>query len=105
MLDKHNSRSSNASSIPGIRHEGLVGVFAIDPKQTLVLLIDFKAEGEQTWTWLMQQLEPLRVRGLFNGSGSGIRPVTVVATGDAPFHRIVANVTYRDIFYDAPTLG
>ena len=29
-------------------------------------------------------------------------PLTIVATGDAPFDLIRANDTYRDIFFDAP---
>jgi len=50
----------------------------------------------------MEQLNPLRERGFltyFNGSGRITCLITVVATGDAPFHRIVTNVTYP---YDAP---
>ena len=31
------------------------------------------------------------------------RPLTIVASGDAPFESIIANNTYRDIFFDAPT--
>ncbi|OAP54573.1 hypothetical protein AYL99_11021 [Fonsecaea erecta] len=30
------------------------------------------------------------------------RPVTVVVTGNAPFDQVIANSTYRDVFYDAP---
>ncbi|KAJ5954257.1 hypothetical protein N7501_008536 [Penicillium viridicatum] len=37
-----------------------------------------------------------------NGSDVVYGPITVVAGGDAPFHMIVENLTYRDVFYDAP---
>ncbi|EED16695.1 conserved hypothetical protein [Talaromyces stipitatus ATCC 10500] len=83
----------------------MAGVFASDPAQTLVLLIDFKTDGDKLWPYVMDQLEPLRESGFlsyFNGTVIHERPITVVATGDAPVHQIIKNDTYRDIFYDAP---
>lgn len=105
LLQKHNTRSSRLQ--PPHRADGsnLPGVFANDPSQTLVLLIDFKTNGEIIWPYLVEQLGPLRKAGYlthFNGTAILQRPITVVATGDAPFHHIIANETYRDIFYDAP---
>lgn len=82
-----------------------VGVFVTDPKQTLVLLIDFKSSPELLWPVLMKHLQPLRQKGYlthFNGTDILQRPITIVATGSAPFDRIQASSTYRDIFYDAP---
>ncbi|KZZ87617.1 PLC-like phosphodiesterase, TIM beta/alpha-barrel domain protein [Ascosphaera apis ARSEF 7405] len=81
------------------------GVFTEAPHQTLVLLVDFKMNGDETWPYLMKQLDPLRERGYltyFNGTTRVEGPVTVVGTGNAPFHLIVENSTYRDVFYDAP---
>ncbi|KAF2456890.1 hypothetical protein BDY21DRAFT_386311 [Lineolata rhizophorae] len=84
------------------------GVFDADPAQTLVLLIDFKTDGATTWPHVLAQLEPLRARGFlshWDGAADGAvvrRPVTVVATGNAPFDRVVANASYRDVFFDAP---
>lgn len=102
MLDDHNVISHEW---PGMSEREVVGVFANDPKQTLVLLIDFKTDGEEIWSLLNQELQPFRQRNYLthsNGSHVVERPLTVVASGDAPFHLITANSTYGDIFYDAP---
>jgi hypothetical protein len=79
------------------------GVFYQDPGQTLILLIDFKTPD--TWDHVVRELAPLRESGYlthWNGKTRVERPVTIVATGDAPFDLLVGNRTYRDIFYDAP---
>jgi len=81
------------------------GVFDTDPRQSLVLLIDFKSDGEKTWPHVVSQLSPLRNRGYlsyYNGMRVVNGPITVVATGNAPFDLLIANSTYRDIFFDAP---
>lgn len=83
----------------------LQGVFDTDPSQTLVLLIDFKTSGLETWPYVVFHLSPLRERGYlsyYNGAEVVKGPVTVVATGDAPFDLLTSNTTYRDIFFDAP---
>jgi hypothetical protein len=79
------------------------GVFYQDPAQTLVLMIDFKAAD--SWDYVIEQIGPLRVRGYltyWNGKDRVPGPITVVASGAAPFDRLIRNTTYRDIFYDAP---
>ena len=38
----------------------------------------------------------------YDGTKTVEGPITVVATGNAPFDMVVANTTYRDIFFDAP---
>lgn len=81
------------------------GVFDTDHAQTLILLIDFKSEGHSLWPYVHAQLDPLRAGGFlttFDGTSVVEGPVTVVATGDAPFDLVTANSTYRDIFFDAP---
>ncbi|KAJ5265734.1 hypothetical protein N7524_006752 [Penicillium chrysogenum] len=81
------------------------GVFDTDPAQTLILLIDFKTAGPATWDAVTRQLAPLRDRGYlthFNGDEVIQGPVTVVGTGNTPFNLVIANTTYRDIFFDAP---
>ncbi|KAK4997116.1 Altered inheritance of mitochondria protein 6 [Elasticomyces elasticus] len=98
LLDKQNLQTefSNTS-----RH----GVFDEDPEQTLVLLVDFKTDGHELWPYVEEQLEPLRSKGYltyFDGSTVIPGPVTVVGTGNAPFDLVVANSTYRDVFFDAP---
>lgn len=102
MLQQHDPRYGNGTTKAST---DITGVFANDLSQTLVLLVDFKADGELIWPLLMEQLEPLRESGYlsyFDGSEMIQRPITVVATGDAPFHLIVENATYRDVFYDTP---
>ncbi|PYH91708.1 hypothetical protein BO71DRAFT_401147 [Aspergillus ellipticus CBS 707.79] len=81
------------------------GVFDTDPSQSLVLLIDFKTDGQETWNYVSAQLSPLREHGYltyFNGTDIIPGPVTVVGTGNTPFNLVIANTTYRDIFFDAP---
>lgn len=83
----------------------LHGVFDTDPSQTLVLLVDFKTDGPTTWPYFISQLSPLRDRGYltyFDGKEVINGPITVVATGEAPFDLLTSNSTYRDVFFDAP---
>lgn len=84
------------------------GVFDTDPAQTLVLLVDLKTDGLETWPWVMKQLGPLRERGWLSRFEDGKfhhGPITVVGTGNTPFDLIVQNSTYRDAFFDAPLDG
>lgn len=81
------------------------GVFDTDGSQTLVLLVDFKTDGQELWSYVSEQLEPLRKRQYlthFNGTDVVEGPVTVVVTGNAPFNKVVENHRYRDMFFDAP---
>jgi hypothetical protein len=108
ILEQHNPASNVSTSeteSPIETDFAPVGVFVTEPSQTLILLIDFKASPELLWPLLMKNLQPLRQKGYlthFNGTTLIQRPITVVATGSAPFHRIQDSTTYRDIFYDAP---
>lgn len=81
------------------------GMFNLAPQQTLVLLIDHKTLGSPTFAELYTQLQPLRdldYLTYWNGTDRVIRPITVIATGNAPFGSVTAlNSTHRDIFYDA----
>jgi hypothetical protein len=81
------------------------GVFDAHPKQSLVLLIDFKNDPEVTWTKVSDALSYFRERRFltyYDGTSVVAGPLTVVVSGEAPFERIVDDSTYRDIFYDAP---
>jgi hypothetical protein len=82
------------------------GVFSMAPNVSLVLLLDFKTPGIETWNTVVQQLDILRDRGwlTFWTPTEGVveRPLTIVISGAAPFDAIISNTTYRDIFYDAP---
>lgn len=81
------------------------GVFDMAPSQTLILLIDYKTSGRALHPYVLQQLEPLRQKGYlthFNGTDVVEGPITIVATGNAPFNLLMENTTYRDVFFDAP---
>jgi hypothetical protein len=81
------------------------GVYDTNPNQTLVLLVDLKTDAQETWPWVMRQLEPLRERGWLSYAENGktqLRPITVVMTGNARLDLVMSNTTYRDVFFDAP---
>lgn len=101
ILDQQNPITGFHESVDQPRN----GVFDTDPRQTLILLVDFKTDGALTWPRVVEELKPLRERGYltyFNGEKIVNGPVTVVGTGNAPFDLVTANSTYRDIFFDAP---
>lgn len=105
MLQEHNTKSISLSPNDDFVEDDIAGVFANDPTQTLVLVVDIKRDGERIWPHFVQQLEPLREAGYLtrvNGSSMIRRPITIVASGDTSFHRILAQNTTRDIFFDAP---
>lgn len=77
------------------------GIFSHASKQTVVLLVDHKTEGVDTSAMLSAQLQPLRNLGFlthWNSTVRIMRPLTIVATGNAPFYN---DDVYRDIFFDA----
>ncbi|KAH6636887.1 PLC-like phosphodiesterase [Chaetomium tenue] len=81
------------------------GVFDTDPDQPLVLLVDIKTDGSETWPWVMKQLAPLREKGwlsYYENDQFHQRPITVVGTGNAPFDQILGNSSRREAFFDAP---
>ncbi|KAL8689835.1 MAG: hypothetical protein Q9218_004580 [Villophora microphyllina] len=87
--------------------EPIFGIYTTNPAVSLVLLIDIKSNGIGTLQVLNDQLTPLRDSGLlsyFNGTSIVQRPITIVASGNAPFSVIKSSnaTTPRDIFYDAP---
>ena len=101
ILESQNPHTSFHPTLDNPRN----GVFDTKPSQTLVLLVDFKNDGHKLWPYVSAQLEPLRVRNMlsyFNGTGFTEGPVTAVVTGNAPWDEVVANQTYRDMFFDAP---
>ncbi|KAL6251332.1 Altered inheritance of mitochondria protein 6 [Rhinocladiella similis] len=96
MISNQNMHIGNGS---------LRGIYNHDPDQSLVLLIDHKSDGAATFDELYKQLQPLRDRGYltyWNGTDRLMRPLTVVASGNAPFESVLAlNASHRDIFWDA----
>jgi hypothetical protein len=81
------------------------GVFDTDPDKSLILLVDVKTGGAETWPWVLAQLEPLRERGWLSfvqDNTLHTRPITVVGTGNTPFDVLTRDHTYRDAFFDAP---
>lgn len=81
------------------------GVFDARPDQTLVLLVDVKTSGPETFCKVVEALEPLRSRGWLTTFEDGrVRqgPITVVGSGKTPFDVLMGNSTRRDVFFDAP---
>jgi len=81
------------------------GIYNKSPKQTIVLLVDHKTAGAETFEELDRQLQPLRdldYLTYWNSTARIMRPLTIVASGEAPFESIL-NMTdfHRDIFWDA----
>lgn len=69
-------------------------------------MISFKPSGDATLKAVVEALEPLRSGGYLSNVAAGTfneRPVTIVASGSAPFDQISTSsgVPARDIFYDA----
>jgi hypothetical protein len=81
------------------------GLYNKAPRQSVVLLIDHKTAGAETFAELHAQLQPLRdldYLTYWNGTERIMRPLTVVASGNAPFSSVTAlDPTHRDIFWDA----
>ncbi|KAF2995723.1 Altered inheritance of mitochondria protein 6 [Curvularia kusanoi] len=103
MLDYKNDNTTSLSTVDVNANKS--GVFDTAPQQTLVLLVDFKNNGSAIFPYVSAQLAALREKGYltyYNGTSTIEGPITVVATGNAPFDMVVANSTYRDIFFDAP---
>jgi len=98
ILDRRNEGLEDSGPDPTSRN----GIFKSDPAQSLILLIDFKADGEALWPALHAQLDPLRRRQyltFFNGSEVTQGPVAVVVSGNAFFKDVVSNATHRDIVF------
>ncbi|KAI8628756.1 hypothetical protein F5Y19DRAFT_112719 [Xylariaceae sp. FL1651] len=82
-------------------------VYKAEPSRVLTLLVDFKTSDTGTLDAVVTALEPLRQAGYLSRLEGGVfveKAVTVVASGSAPFDRIMTGdgVPARDIFYDAP---
>ncbi|KAF2809210.1 uncharacterized protein BDZ99DRAFT_418852 [Mytilinidion resinicola] len=104
ILDRANPSTAFTSADPSLT-DTLNGVFDEDPTQNLVLLVDFKNAGDALWPVVSAQLSALREKNYLSwtdGSTVYPGPITVVATGNAPFDLLTSNTTYRDIFFDAP---
>ncbi|KAF2652216.1 hypothetical protein K491DRAFT_695774 [Lophiostoma macrostomum CBS 122681] len=106
MLDQRNNGTNRAVPVPDST-DTKNGIWETDPLQSLILLVDFKNDGEKIYPFVVEQLSALRDRGYLtycDGESKTVvsGAVTVVGTGNAPYDLITANETYRDIFFDAP---
>jgi hypothetical protein len=106
LLDHINLQNDSSDVVvPNSGNASKHGVFDADPSQTLVLLVDLKTDGDETFRAVSRQLEPLREKNYlsyWDGEKTHNRAVTVVGTGNTPFEMVIENVQYRDIFMDAP---
>lgn len=101
ILDRQNPNTTFHPSPDSPR----TGVFDTNSEQNLVLLIEFKTDGHESWRFVTEQLQPLRSRQYltyFDGHQIVRGPLTVVVTGNAPFDKVIENFEYRDMFFDAP---
>ncbi|KAF9760918.1 hypothetical protein IL306_004046 [Fusarium sp. DS 682] len=81
------------------------GIYARKPDQTVVLLVDLKADPNTSWPLLLKTLDPLRQKGWLSHVSDGkfvSRPITVVGTGETEFHHVNEATPSRDVFFDAP---
>jgi len=96
MLDDQNANTTDGS---------WRGIFNLAPEQTFVLLVDLKTSGPETFAELHDQLQPLRELDYltyWNGTERVMRPLTIVASGNAPFEAVTSlDPQHRDIFWDA----
>jgi hypothetical protein len=102
ILDQQNTANDLN---PASENANKNGVFETKPSQTLVLLVDFKNNGTAIFPLVSSQISAFRDKGYltyYNGNETILGPITIVATGNAPFDLITKNETYRDIFFDAP---
>ncbi|CAK4034005.1 Altered inheritance of mitochondria 6 [Lecanosticta acicola] len=85
------------------------GVFGTAPNQTLVLLLDFKQDGNTLLPYVNASLQSLRegnYLSFWDGQNFHSRPVTVVLSGNAPTSlnatELEIGEIHRDMFFDAP---
>ncbi|PSN71912.1 hypothetical protein BS50DRAFT_597407 [Corynespora cassiicola Philippines] len=82
-----------------------IGVFDADPAVSVILLVDFKSDGQRTWPALLRHLQPLRKGDwitYYDGQKLRRGPLTVVGTGNTPFELVQQNDSDRFVFMDAP---
>lgn len=83
------------------------GLFDTSPDTSVVLLLDFKTDGAETWPVVLAQLASFREKNwltYYNGTTLIQGPLTIVGTGNTPFSLVQQNSTNRYIFFDAPLL-
>ena len=81
------------------------GVYNLAPGESMVLLVDLKADPSVAWPLLIKKLKPLRERGWLSHVNSDkpfLGPITIVATGDIPFEMVMGANPWHDVFFDAP---
>lgn len=86
--------------------ESSLGIFETMPNTTVVLMFDFKFNGTDLWPVVVEQTQQLRKGNWLSywdadSQSLVVGPITLVASGDAPFDLVVAS-DFHDIFYDAP---
>ena len=105
LLDSMNPTTNEVANSTSNGDNSLRGVFDEDPDQTLVLLVDVKTDGHETYHHVYHQTQALRDKdylSYWDADGFHSRAITIVGTGNTPFEKIVADQEYRDIFFDAP---
>lgn len=117
LADRDGHQQSNNATLQGNQqnenpaYQSKHGVFLASPNTALILLLDYKSAGPPLHAAIHAHLTPLREKNYLTyystTTGTLIPgPITVVATGNAPFDLIqgatASDSGKRDIFFDAP---
>ncbi|GAA5861156.1 hypothetical protein JCM3774_002210 [Rhodotorula dairenensis] len=86
------------------------GVFDMDPSTSLQLIVDYKTEGSELHTAIIEALAEYRSLDLLThvdmsdpeSPALNVRPLTVVCSGNCPLASVDAQLPIRDVFLDAP---
>lgn len=100
-------QQTNGARSGTVHEKHAVGLFATDPTQTMVLLVDFKAAPDRIWPLFQRDLKALRDRGWLSYSQDGhvhMRPITIVVTGEIRRDAVIEEEISQcqDVFFDAP---
>jgi hypothetical protein len=102
ILNSQNKQSPNVNA-----SEPFIGVFNHSPKESLILLLDFKEDATMLFPYVMTQLAPFREAGYltyYDGSKIVQGPLTVVASGTSSRRLDLISTSNGTIFADAPLI-
>lgn len=102
ILNSQNKQNPNVNI-----SEPFIGVFNHAPRESLILLLDFKENADMLFPLVMAQLAPFREAGYlthYDGSKIVQAPLTVVASGEASRRLDLISTTNGTIFADAPLI-
>ncbi|QDS76386.1 hypothetical protein FKW77_003571 [Venturia effusa] len=102
ILNSQNKQNPNVNI-----SEPFIGVFNHSPRESLILLLDFKRNADMLFPLVMAQLAPFREAGYltrYDGSKIVQAPLTIVASGEASTRLDLMSTSNGTIFADAPLI-